>query len=301
MARPLRDLDPAHYHLITVRTQEARIWMVPSTSLVRVLGGILARYQEKFGMVLYAWVVLGNHLHLLVKAPEGNLDEFMENVLREIARRMNQRLERQGAFWGRRYDDQVIKSLDDLEKALLYVATNPVHHGLIRDIRNWPGLHCFDALINGTVAEYPFVFKSRKDSAGKPVSTQHTLTLTQLPQFAKLSPSVRREKLIALIDKRQEEIRQERRADKKGFLTADDVRRQIPGRIPIAVSRSPRPVCYTHCSETRQRYKADRREFRGQYAEASERFRLGQYRVAFPPYCFKPPLHRRPKQARAAA
>jgi hypothetical protein len=244
-------------------------------------------------------VVLGNHLHLLCKAPNGNLDEFMENVLREIARRMNQRLKRRGAFWARRYDDQIIQSLSDLEEAFLYVITNPVHHGLIRDIRQWPGLHCFDALFADSPQEYPFFFRSRRDTAGEPVSTVHKLTLTHLPQFETLDPEKRRQTLQALVDARQNQIRQERHSQGKGFLTADIIRRQQPGRIPADVSYSPRPICYTKCPDTRREYKANRRAFRGQYAEASERFRSGAYDVEFPPYCFKPPLHRTPRATRS--
>ena len=119
MSRPLRDRDPENYHLVTVRTEEARIWMLPCKKLNTILGGIIARYQELLNITIYTFCVLGNHLHIALKAPDQNLDFFMENVLREFARRVNKYNDRSGHFWSRRYDDQVILSEEDLLQAYL--------------------------------------------------------------------------------------------------------------------------------------------------------------------------------------
>ncbi len=72
MTTPLRDSDPKIYRLITIRTEEARLWMVPSRNLEKVLGGIVARYQEICGVEIYAYTFLSNHYHLIVRAPKEN-------------------------------------------------------------------------------------------------------------------------------------------------------------------------------------------------------------------------------------
>ena len=119
MPRPLRDLAPENYHLVTVRTEEARIWMVPEKKLNSTIGGVIARYQEVFGIIIYTFCILGNHIHMVLKAKDQNLDEFMENVLREIARRVNWHNKRHGHFWSRRYDNQVISALRPKSCAIL--------------------------------------------------------------------------------------------------------------------------------------------------------------------------------------
>lgn len=299
MPRPLRDLDPENYHLVTVRTDEAKIWMVPGKTLNETVGGIIARYQELFGIILYTFCILGNHLHMLLKAQDQNLDQFMENVLRETARRTNWKNNRQGHFWSRRYDDQVIRKEDDLLAAYLYVTTNAVKHGLIARISNYPGLHCYDQIMSESERVFPFVQRSQKakdKNNGQPVISYHKLKLTPLPQHAKMTKKKRTELVRELIHKRETEIAEERKKVGKGFLGAKALKAQIAGRDPVEVSRSPRPVCYTKDPETRREYRAQRRLFREHYAEASEKFRAGELNTKFPAYCFKPPLHRKPKR-----
>jgi REP element-mobilizing transposase RayT len=80
--RPIRNSDPYIYRLITIRTDEARLWMVPSNSVRELIGGIIARYQEIFKVEIFAYCVLSNHYHLLVRALKGNIDEF-ESELEE--------------------------------------------------------------------------------------------------------------------------------------------------------------------------------------------------------------------------
>ena len=156
MARPLRDTDPSKYYLVTIRTEMARLWMIPSRALNRMIGGVLARYQEAMGVRIYAHCALSNHMHLVVQAPEGALDHFFENVNREIARRVNRAHGRIANFWARRYDAQAILNHADLLEAFLYVTTNAVRHGLVRRSRDWPGLCSYELSIEQMDKSYRF-------------------------------------------------------------------------------------------------------------------------------------------------
>ena len=89
MGRPIRDQNPKFLHLVTVRTEEARYYLRPSKDIKRIVPGVLARYQEIFGITIYALVIMSNHIHLLLDDPNANLDEFMESMDNEIARRVN--------------------------------------------------------------------------------------------------------------------------------------------------------------------------------------------------------------------
>ena len=108
MGRPLRDTDPEKVHLITCRTARAELLMVPRPEITNIIGGVIAKYSSLLEIDLYAVIVLSNHYHLLAKAPKGNLSFFAENINREIAKRVNWHLGREGFFWGRRYDDQIV-------------------------------------------------------------------------------------------------------------------------------------------------------------------------------------------------
>ena len=287
--RPLRNRDPEIIRLITIRTGEARLWISPTRRIKRLIGGIVARYQELLGVIIYAHNFLGNHYHLLMRAPRGNSDEFCENVNREIAKRLNQIHRREGKFWSRRYDDQEVLSDEDLLEAFLYVSTNATRHGLIEDPSRWPGLSSYEQSITGKGEVYTFRRCSR---TGKDKISTHTLKISPLPQFEKMNQKKRGKLLKKLLVRRAKELSVSRQGK---FLSELTLMRQAPGAIPREVSKSPRPPCYTHNSELRSVFKEECRYRRALYDHASMRFRLGDLEAKFPEHTFKPPLHRLPR------
>lgn len=293
MARPIRNRDPGSYRIITIRTVEARLWLTLSANVKKLIGGIIARYQELLGIEIFAYCILRNHLHLLIKAPLSNTDEFCENVNREIARRINWKYRREGPLWGRRYDDQEVLSEEDLLEGFLYVTTNPTRHGLLRDSSKWPGLNSFEHALNEKDRIFSFYHYSALDDERK--VTSHRLKLSVLPQFAALPKDKRTKLLRELLDNRMQQIAKEREAKGLGFLELEQLLAQEPGSQPISISRSPRPPCYTKCKELRKQFRKLLRERMQHYSDASFRYRLGDSEVPFPEYSFKPPLHRRPR------
>lgn len=289
--RPLRNKDPEAYHLVTIRTQGARLWITPNAKVKRLIGGILARYQEYLGIEIYAYCVLGNHLHMVVRAPRGNLDEFCENVNREIAKRLNWWHKREGKFWARRYDAQEILSEDDLLEAFLYVSTNPTRHGLLRDSSKWPGLNSIKQSLSGTSKRYSF----RLHSSIEPVSTSHRLKLSVLPQFKTMTSKARKVKILTLLRERMDEIALSRSEAGEGFLGLESILSQEPGTTPRTVSRSKRPPCYTKDRALLKEFREQARLLRKSYDEASARYRMGEYEVEFPLHTFRPPTHRVPR------
>jgi REP element-mobilizing transposase RayT len=297
MGNPLRTKDPSLYRLITIRTVRAEMWLMPTPKNAKLIGGILARYQELLGIELYAYTVLSNHIHLLLRAPRGNSDEFAENINREIARRMNWKYHREGPLWGRRYSEQVVlDDEDDLLEAFLYVTLNPTRHGLVKDASNWRGLNSFHhSLRDLTPRPFHFTHYSRKNEEGIPLKTTHSLTLTPLPQFQEMSAKARGRKVKSLLYSRLREY-WEKRGDTP-YLSTELIEQQLPGDTPKRVSRSPRPHCYTKCAHRLREYLQERRLLIARYAEASFQFRLGKLDTQFPAFTFKPPLQRAPRRA----
>ena len=284
--RPIRNRDPEIFRLITIRTCEARLWISPTANVRKLIGAIIARYQEIFGIELFAYNVLGNHMHLLVRAPRSNIDEFCENVNREIAKRINWRNKREGKFWGRRYDDQQVLSEEDLLEAFLYVTTNPTKHGLVSNSQDWPGLNSYEHCLTEKDRNFSFNHYSEE-----PRVTKHRLKLSVLPAFKGLSKSKRTALIKRLLVKRTNEIAKERG---KGFLGLQALLDQAPGERPGKVSKSPRPRCYTKCPELRRNFRKLDRARRDEYSYASMRYRVG-IDVTFPEFSFKPPVHRAPR------
>jgi putative transposase len=78
MARALRiQFEGALYH-ITSRGNEKRDIFKDDTDRLRLLE-ILKLSLKNYQVVLYCYVLMQNHYHLLVETPHGNISEFMRH------------------------------------------------------------------------------------------------------------------------------------------------------------------------------------------------------------------------------
>jgi REP element-mobilizing transposase RayT len=111
MAWPLRMYEPRGIYFVTARCFQGRLLLRPSRETNEVLGGVLARATRLAGVELFAFVFASNHLHLLVRAPQGNLPRFMQFLLANVSRKIGWLVGWRGAFWERRYSAEPV--LDD--------------------------------------------------------------------------------------------------------------------------------------------------------------------------------------------
>lgn len=298
-----RNTDPKFIRHIRIRTEGAALLLHPDPQVNQIVGGVIARYQEMFSILIFAYTVLGNHIHLLVQAPDKNLWKFEQAVNREIAKRINKYRNRRGHFWGRRYDEQICPELADVLEALLYVTLNAVNHGLVENALLWPGLNCYQQLLDGKDRIFYFTnytaYEKARRRAGRrggkvnirDFQTEHTLHLTPIPQFEELSQEERRKELKKLLRERTIRIKKERKENGQGFLGREKILRQKFSDVPQNVKRSPKPLCYTRCWETKKEFMAWFFPWVTSYREASRRFRSGEFDVEFPEHCLRPPLH----------
>lgn len=295
MARELRNKDPRTFRFVTIRTLESRLWMVPSRNMSKLIGGIVARYASLMRIELYAYCFLSNHYHLLIRAPEENVDEFSENINREIARRVNWKTGRKGTFWPVPYSDQPVLSSDDLVEAFVYITTNAVKHGLVDHPSKWPGLNSFHQSMTGDVRKFSFTRYSERDPALR--TTIHELRLSILPQFEDMAPADRAARIRELIDRRAAFLREYRTRRGRGFLGVEAVLSQVPGCLPKETTHGRAPCAYSKNPALLRKARIEQRERRSRYTEASRRYRSGEWNVEFPSYSFRPPLHRKPRSA----
>lgn len=302
MSRKKRDTNPSKIHLVTIRTSDSLLFLRPDRELDDLIGGIVGRYQEMFGIELYAYNFLGNHYHALARAPRGNLWKFAQNVNRELSRRIKYLRKIRGQFWGRRYDDQIVVEVQDATEAFLYINTNAVHHGLVSHPKEWPGLNSYRQSLNEEPRKFPFTHYTSYSKALKRAcrtkelvriedhQTNHSVTLTPLPEFRELSRKQRTAKLNLLMEERILRIKTERAKAGKGFLGRLKVLTQNPFQAPKITKRSPSPLCYTKSFEAKKFFMEEYFLRLEAYNEASKRFRAGDLYTDFPAFTIKPPL-----------
>jgi putative transposase len=113
----------------------------------------LARARERLGFQLHAWVIMPEHVHLIVtpRLPEVTVPRILRAVKGPIAQRAarawkadpppDQRLrDRDGSirFWQRGGGyDRNIRWHDDLREKIAYLHANPVRRGLVSSPTDW--------------------------------------------------------------------------------------------------------------------------------------------------------------------
>jgi REP element-mobilizing transposase RayT len=88
---------------------------------------------------LVAWCVMPNHVHaVFCLLPGYELAAVVKSWKSYTAKMANRILERSGAFWQREYYDRLIRSENEFERAVGYVASNPERAGL----KDWRWVWC---------------------------------------------------------------------------------------------------------------------------------------------------------------
>ncbi len=90
-------------------------------------------------VAVHAYVLMPDHLHLLVTPPTASaLGQMMQSLGRRYVRWFNQRHCRHGSLWEGRYRSSVIDAADYLLDCCRYIETNPVRAGLVGDAATYP-------------------------------------------------------------------------------------------------------------------------------------------------------------------
>jgi REP element-mobilizing transposase RayT len=132
MPRPLRiEYAGAIYHVMNRGDRREMIFLDDDDrhSFLKTLGETCAKTQWQ----IHAYVLMGNHFHLVVETPQPNLCLGMKWLLGTFTQRWNRRRQAWGHLFGGRYKAQCIdeRSPDYLRTACDYVHLNPVRAGLI--------------------------------------------------------------------------------------------------------------------------------------------------------------------------
>ncbi|MHB1357361.1 MAG: REP-associated tyrosine transposase [Anaerolineae bacterium] len=87
---------------------------------------------------LLAWVVMPNHVHMLVRTTAGwSLSKVMQSLKGYSTKLINQVLNRSGQVWQGDYYDRFIRNQEHLQSTTRYIHNNPVMAGLATTPREW--------------------------------------------------------------------------------------------------------------------------------------------------------------------
>ena len=98
----------------------------------------LARFEDLIpgtGTVCYAWAILDNHAHFILRTGDAPLATFMRRLLTGYAGRFNRRHKRYGPLFQNRFKSIVCQEDVYLKELVRYIHLNPIRAGLVPNLR----------------------------------------------------------------------------------------------------------------------------------------------------------------------
>jgi putative transposase len=224
-----RCIVPGTTYLLSRRASERRFFLRPSEDVNAVLRYLLAVAAERFGIVLHAFCVLSNHLHIILNDTRGNLPAFEQYLDSLVARSINALHGHWESFWAPgSYSAVTLLSAEDVLSKAAYVLANPTSAGLVRHGSEWPGLWSAPERIGAApvLVSRPTGF-FRLDG---PMPETASLQLVCPSEFE--SVEIFRRQLVALVTALEDQAARELAEQGRSFLGARMVLAQNPNARP---------------------------------------------------------------------
>lgn len=138
MARlPRLSLPGQLHHIVQRGNNRQAIFSSPAD--YQTLLDLIEEQAKKTAVAVHAYVLMGNHFHLLV-TPEAadSVPRMMQAVGRRYVRYFNDSQGRSGTLWEGRYRSALIQPESWLLPCMAYMDLNPVRAGLVLEARDYP-------------------------------------------------------------------------------------------------------------------------------------------------------------------
>uniref|UniRef100_B3EP95 Transposase IS200-like domain-containing protein n=1 Tax=Chlorobium phaeobacteroides (strain BS1) TaxID=331678 RepID=B3EP95_CHLPB len=126
---------------------------------------------ETTGTIIYAWALLDNHAHLLLKSGQMGLPTYMRKLLSWYAQYYNRRHNRSGHLFQNRYKSIICEEDAYFQKLIAYIHLNPLRAGLVNTLDElnsypWSGQAAIVGKLRREWQDVDAVLKKFGDRAG---------------------------------------------------------------------------------------------------------------------------------------
>ncbi len=274
---------------VTCKTIQGRFLLRPSEQLKKLVLGVIGRAQFHYPAVrLHLMVVMSNHMHMIVSAPENrSLSAFMNFVNCNIAKEAGRLHDWPDRIWRCRFKSIEILDDDKLTERFHYILSHGCKEGMVKRPGDWPGVNCAEALTTGKPLVGVWVDRAEQggDPNEKKYETRYEVKLSPLPGFGDLSKKEQKKKWKRIVKDIEEEYVQ------NPVLTPLILARH-PHDRPEKMQKSPKPFCHGTTRTLRKFYREAYDLFVQRYREARDLFFAGDPKAMdqFPPGSFIPPM-----------
>jgi len=118
------------------------------TRHVDLLREVVREVRRRHPFAIHGWVVLPEHMHCIIELPSGDTDfatrwrlikaDFSKKLPATERRSTVRRARGERGIWQRRYWEHLIRDEDDFRAHMDYLHFNPVKHGHVARVADWP-------------------------------------------------------------------------------------------------------------------------------------------------------------------
>ena len=125
-------VENACHHIVTRGNKKDVVFR--SAADFKIYLHLLHRYKIRFECRLYAYCLMGNHVHLILESPLGRkaMISFMHGLNQSYAMKFNTKYNQVGHVWQNRYKNFVVLKDDYLVNLFSYTEFNPVRSGIVQ-------------------------------------------------------------------------------------------------------------------------------------------------------------------------
>jgi putative transposase len=285
---------------VTCRALHSRLLFRPSRTLNEVILGALARAKSLYPVRICGFSFLSNHFHLLLEVDDAQqLARFMGHFNSKLAREVGRLTGWKQKIFERRYQAILVSSEEGAQtERLKYVLAQGCKEDLVERPREWPGVHCVQALTEGKILEGLWFDRTQEYAARRrgedfsrlQYATQEILSLDPLPCWKDLTEEQRRRRAAALVTVIEAEAAARRKKTGVKPPGPAAILTQDPHRKPERSKRSPAPAFHAASQAMRRELRDAYAWFVAAYHEAAEKLRAGNRKACFPAGSFPPAL-----------
>ncbi|MFL6682818.1 MAG: REP-associated tyrosine transposase [Burkholderiaceae bacterium] len=137
MGRPLRiEFPDAVYHVTSRGDRQEPVFRDPTDR--RRLLDIVDQAMGRLEAEMFAYCLMGNHYHFVLRTRLPNLSRLMRHINGEYTRSFNRRHQVTGHVFQGRFHAVIVDTDAYLLKVCRYVELNPVRAGLVAAVDQWP-------------------------------------------------------------------------------------------------------------------------------------------------------------------
>ena len=130
MAIPHRGQTSSTTYFITAGTF-CKKNLLQSERMADMFCQTMYRYRAERKFLLHAFVVMPNHIHLLLTAPEGlTLERVVQFIKGGFSHQAGKLMGNVGPVWQKSFVDRRVRDLSEFKRYKSYIEQNPVRAGL---------------------------------------------------------------------------------------------------------------------------------------------------------------------------